>query len=35
LSVERPVLNHTDAVQVSMHLYLQQIVDVASWGYLR
>ena len=26
--VERPVLNHTDAVQVSMHLYLQQIVDV-------
>uniref|UniRef100_A0A914I8V5 Uncharacterized protein n=1 Tax=Globodera rostochiensis TaxID=31243 RepID=A0A914I8V5_GLORO len=26
--VERPVLNHTDAVKVSFRLYLQQIVDV-------
>ncbi|CAK5074859.1 unnamed protein product [Meloidogyne enterolobii] len=28
LKVERPVQNHTEAVKVSLHLYLQQIVDV-------
>lgn len=26
--IERPVQNHTEAVKVSLHLYLQQIVDV-------
>lgn len=26
--IERPVQNHTEAVKVSLHFYLQQIVDV-------